>query len=68
MAQDKTQFEVNGYTLNKNCNAILGHLRVSLWAKREAIICGVTHLGEDIPSPAIRVLQLMPSRCADSCN
>ena len=41
MIQDKAQFAVNGYSLNKDWNAVLSHLWVSLRARREAIICVV---------------------------
>ncbi len=39
MIQDKAQFAVNGCSLNKNCNAVLSYLWVSLRARREAVIC-----------------------------
>ena len=65
MIQDKTQFEVNGYSLNKGCNAVLGHLWVSLRARREAVICGVSPVGKDQPFPARRALQLTASRHAE---
>jgi len=29
MIQDKAQFAVNGYSLNKDCNAVLSHLWAS---------------------------------------
>ena len=32
MSQDKAQSAVNGYSLNKGCNAVLGYL----WASRLA--------------------------------
>jgi len=38
MIQDKAQFAVNGYSLNKDWNAVLSHLWVSLRARREAVI------------------------------
>ena len=66
MIQDKAQFAVNGYSLNKDCNAVLSHLWVSLRARREAIICGVAPLGKDRPFPARRALQLTASRHAES--
>ena len=44
MTQDKAQPAVNGYSLNKGCNAVLGHLWASLRARREAVICGVALL------------------------
>jgi hypothetical protein len=66
MIQDKAQFAVNGYSLNKDCNAVLSHLWVSLRARREAIICGVAPLGKDQPFPARRALQLTASRHAES--
>ena len=65
MIQDKAQFAVNGYSLNKSCNAVLSHLWVSLRARREAVICGVASLGKDAPFPARRALQLTASRLAD---
>ena len=46
MIQDKAQFEDNGYSLNKDWNAVLGHLWVSLRARREAVIYGVAPLGK----------------------
>ena len=66
MIQDKAQFAVNGYSLDKDCNAVLGHLWVSLRAWREAVICGVAPLGKDQPFPARRALQLTASRHAES--
>jgi len=65
MSQDKTQFAVSGYSLNKGCNAELGHLWVSFRARREAVICGVESLGKDQPFPARHALQLTASRHAD---
>ena len=65
MIQDKAQFAVNGSSLNKDCNAVLGHLWASLRARREAVICGVAPLGKDQPFPARRALQLTASRFAD---
>jgi len=65
MTQDKTQPAVNGYSLNKGYNAVLGHLWASLRARREAVICGVAPLGKDQPFPARRALQLTTSRLAD---
>ena len=51
MIQDKAQPAVNGYPLNKGCNAVLGHLWASLRARREAVICGrcVSCKGHAIP-------------------
>ena len=49
MTQDKAQSAVNGCALDKGCNAVLSHLRPSLRARREAVICGVTLLGKDAP-------------------
>ena len=74
MIQDKAQFAVNGYSLNKDCNAVLGHLWVSLRARREAVIqrCRLraptlgAPLGKDQPFPARRALQLTASRHAES--
>ena len=45
MIQDKAQFAVNGYSLNKGCNAVLNHLWVSHRAHREAA-SAVLHLLE----------------------
>ena len=42
MFQDKAQSAVNGYSLNKDCNAVLGHLRASLWACRAIVGCRIT--------------------------
>jgi len=66
MIQDKAQFAVNDYSLNKGCNAVLSHLWVSLRARREAVICGIASLGKDQPFPARRALQLTASRHAAS--
>ena len=66
MIQDKAQFAVNGYSLNKDCNAELSHLWASLRARREAVICAVAPLGKDQPFPARRALQLTASRHAES--
>jgi len=65
MSQEKAQPAVNGYSLNKGCNAVLGHLWASLRARREAVICGVASLGKGTPLPARRALQLTASRLAD---
>ena len=66
MIQDKAQFAVNGYSLNKDCNAELNHLWVSLRARREAVICAVAALGKDQPFPVRRALQPTASRHAES--
>ncbi len=66
MIQDKAQFAVNGCSINKNGNAVLSHLWVSLRARREAVICRVASLGKDQPFPARRALQLTASRHAES--
>ena len=66
MTQGKAQFAVNGCSLNKGCNAALGHLWASLWARREAVICGVASLGKDQPFPTRRALQLTASSHADT--
>ncbi len=74
MIQDKAQFAVNGYSLNKNCNAVLSYLWVSLRARREAVICRCrlrastlgASLGKDLPFPARHALQLTASRRAES--
>jgi hypothetical protein len=34
MFQDKAQSAVNGYSIDKGCNAVLGHLGASLRARR----------------------------------
>ena len=54
MSQDKAQSAVNGYSLNKGCNAVLGYLWASLRARQEAVICGVASLGKGTPFPARR--------------
>jgi len=66
MIQDKAQFAVNGYSLNKDWNAVLSHLWVSLRARREAIICIVASIGKDQPFPARHASQLTASRHAES--
>jgi hypothetical protein len=68
MIQDKAQFAVNGYSLNKDCNAVLGHLWVSLRARREAVICIVAPLGKDQPFPARHALHPTASRLAEHIN
>ncbi len=65
MSQDKAQSAINGRPLNKECNAVLGHLWSSLRARREAVIYCVASLGKGMPFPARRALQLTASRCAD---
>ena len=65
MIQDKAQFAVNGYSLNKDCNAELNHLWVSLRARREAVICGVAFLEKGMPFSVERALQLTASRRAE---
>ncbi len=65
MTQDKAQPAVNGYSLNKGCNAVLGHLRASLRARREAIISGGASRAKGTPFPARRALLLTASRVAD---
>jgi hypothetical protein len=54
MPQDKARSAVNGPSLNKDCNAGLGHLRASLRARREAVICGVASLVKGMPFPDYR--------------
>ena len=73
MIQDKAQFAVNGYSLNKKWNAVLSHLWASLRARGETVICSVTSLGKDQPFPARRASPqaptlgaLMASRHAES--
>jgi hypothetical protein len=51
MTEDKAQSAVNGYSLNKDCNAGLGYLWGSLWAQRAAIIFSVASLGKDMAIP-----------------
>ena len=46
MVQDKAQFAGNGHSLAKNCNAVLGHLWVSLRARRVTVIYGVRLLAK----------------------
>jgi len=65
MIQDKAQFAVKGYSLNKDCNAVLSHLWACLRARREAAIRGVAPLGKDQPFPARRALQLTAARHAE---
>jgi len=65
MTQDKAQSAVNGYSLNKGCNAVLGHLWASLRARREAVTCGVAFLEKGRPFPAERALQPTASRRAE---
>ncbi len=65
MTQDKTQSAVNGCSLNKGCNAVMRHLRVSLRARREAGICGGASLEKGLPFPAERAWQLTASRRAE---
>ena len=45
MFQDKAQTAKNGLVLLKGCNTVLGHLGSSLRASREAVVRGVTPLG-----------------------
>ena len=81
MIQDKAQFAVNGYSLNKDWNAVLSHLWASLRARREAVIlrCRLraptlgAPLGKDQPFPARRprlkrllLVQLTAFRHAES--
>ncbi len=66
MTQDKAQSAVNGCSLNKDCNVVLGHLWTSLRARREAVICGVAFLEKGMPFPAERALQLTASRHAEN--
>ena len=51
MTLDKARSAVNGYSLNKDCNAGLGHMWGSLWAQRVAIIYCVASLGKDTAIP-----------------
>ena len=66
MTQDKAQPAVNGCSLNKGCNAGLGHLWASLRARREAVICGGAPLEKGAPFPARRALQLTASCHAEN--
>jgi hypothetical protein len=54
MTLDKAQPAVNGYSLNKGCNAVSCHLWASLRASREALVRGVTTLGKGWPFTARR--------------
>lgn len=65
MNQGKAQFEANGYSIGKDCNAALVHLGASLRARREAVICVVAPLVKDTPFTARRALQLTASRHAE---
>jgi len=67
MTEDKAQHAVNGRPLSKGWNAGLCHLRASLRAQRETVICGVASLEKGMPFPARPVLQLTASRYADRC-
>jgi len=66
MIQDKAEFAYNGYSPDKDCNTVLGHLWVPLRAQREAVICGVAPVGKDQPLPARQALQLTAFRQAES--
>jgi len=73
MAQDKAQHAANGHSLSKGCNTGLCHLRTSLRAQREIVICGVKSLVKGMPQfsltwAARRAMQLTVSRCADMCS
>ena len=72
MIQDKAQFAVNGYSLNKDWTKsrrlkrrVLSHLWVSLRARREAVICCVASLGKDEPFPARCALHPTASQLAE---
>ena len=56
MIQDKAQPAVNGYPLNKGCNAVLGYLWASLRARRAAVICGGASRVKGMPFPARRAV------------
>ncbi len=62
--QVKARPAINGYVLDKGCNAGLKRLWISLRARRAGIICGVAPLVKDTPFTARRALQLMPARLA----
>ena len=66
MSQDKAQSAVNGYSLNKGCNAVVAHLRASLRARQAAVIGGVASLGKGTPFPARRALLLTAAHLADT--
>lgn len=66
MSRDKAQFAANGYSIGKDCNAVLVHLVASLRARREAIICDVATFVKDMPFTASRALQLTASRHAET--
>ena len=84
MFQDKAQTAKNGPVLLKGCNTVLGHLGSSLRASREAVVRGVTPLGncslrcstscipavvgKDQPLPARRALRPTASRLAEPNN
>ena len=46
MVQDKAQLADNGYSIAKNCNAVLDNLWASLRARQEAVIYGVRFLAK----------------------
>ncbi len=66
MLQDKAQFAVNGCSLNKNCNAVLSYLWVSLRARREAVSCKACLAGNGGSFPRDATQQLTASRRAES--
>ena len=65
MIQDKAQPAVNGYSLNKGCNAVLGYLRASLRARRAAVISRVSSHVKGTPLPSIRAIHLKDYLLAD---
>jgi len=66
MIQDKVQITVDGYSHDRDCNAVLSHLWNYLRARREAVTRAVARLGKDRPFPAGRALQLTASGHAES--
>jgi len=66
MSQDKAQSAVNGYSLNKGCNAVLGYLWASLRARREAVSCKARLAGNGVPFTRDATPQMTASRLADT--
>ncbi len=72
MFQDKAQSAVNGHSLNKDCNAVLGHLRASLRACRAIVGCRMAFIcvlfGKGSPLPAKHAMQPTIACHADMCS
>ena len=72
MFQDKAQSAVNGHSLNKDCNAVLGHLRASLRACRAIVGCSIACiyvlLGKSCPLHAKHPMQPTIACHADMCS